>query len=421
MKRIVEVLRRSRLGKYLLIGIVLSVSAAVVNADHGAVPPLHTFSPGTPAKASQVNENFKYLEDRSWDRTLPSTDLYYNGGNVGIGTANPAGKLHVDMDSGLTDGILMGSGSTSTGDNVYLTVSRTAATGAGAIQFDAFRSGVGAANIAFGTIFTGGNVGIGTTSPASKLDVNGIVTATSFSGSGAGLTNLPGGQWALSGSDISYSSGNVGIGTTGPTAKLDIRPTTTDKGLVVRAATSPGDNLLRVEDSTGQFRWRVDQGFDMFLTTSAGADVVRIGDEGNIFFNNGGNVGIGTASPSEKLEVNGNVKISGEIVQEPWNEVTNFLGTWVNFNPSVWATAAYYKDSLGRIHLKGLVKSGTCGTNIFTLPSGYRPLLNLVFATSSDNAHGRVDIKSDGSVFANSSACSNIFVSLDGISFRAEQ
>lgn len=39
--------------------------------------------------------------------------------------------------------------------------------------------------------FSGGSVGIGTATPSTALDVNGIITATTFSGSGASLANIP--------------------------------------------------------------------------------------------------------------------------------------------------------------------------------------------------------------------------------------
>ncbi len=41
---------------------------------------------------------------------------------------------------------------------------------------------VGVGTNSYNTYFTSGNVGIGSTNPSSKLDVDGIITATTFSG-----------------------------------------------------------------------------------------------------------------------------------------------------------------------------------------------------------------------------------------------
>lgn len=56
-----------------------------------------------------------------------------------------------------------------------------------------------------------GRVGIGNTTPAEALDVNGSVKASSFI---VGSTPLVSSQWITSASNINYTAGTVSIGTT---------------------------------------------------------------------------------------------------------------------------------------------------------------------------------------------------------------
>lgn len=92
-----------------------------------------------------------------------------------------------------------------------------------------------------------------------------------------------------------------------------------------------------------------------------------------------------------------------------------FAGAWVNFGGTNEA-ANYYKDSLGRVHLGGIVKTGAIGTTIFTLPSGYRPQYNMIYAVASNGAFGICTVNPDGTVVASSG--NNTYFSLSGITFR---
>ncbi|MGE0480019.1 MAG: hypothetical protein AB7Q17_06050 [Phycisphaerae bacterium] len=79
-------------------------------------------------------------------------------------------------------------------------------------------------------IHTNGNVGIGTTAPANKLTVNGIVEAIGGVRFGDGTTQFTaggggggGGPWAAVGNDIhNLNVGNVGIGLNNPGSKLEV-------------------------------------------------------------------------------------------------------------------------------------------------------------------------------------------------------
>jgi len=132
--------------------------------------------------------------------------------------------------------------------------------------------------------------------------------------------------------------------------------------------------------------------------------------------------------------------------QEAWHEVgtagqppfeTGYSGEseWADWADG-YNTVAFYKDSVGQVHLKGLVKSLSgsiagfaCDAapyqDIFQLPVGYRPAATAVFPTlwGASVSVGRIDILNTGWVSLCGPSHWDVgeYFSLDGISFRAEQ
>ena len=92
-----------------------------------------------------------------------------------------------------------------------------------------------------------------------------------------------------------------------------------------------------------------------------------------------------------------------------------FLNAWVNFDAG-WQQAGFWRDVLGFVHLRGLIKTGTINTAAFTLPPGYRPALSEVFPTMSNAALGRLSVAPDGSVVPEVGSAVNF--ALSGIYFR---
>ncbi|EKD66621.1 MAG: hypothetical protein ACD_49C00027G0003 [uncultured bacterium (gcode 4)] len=114
--------------------------------------------------------------------------------------------------------------------------------------------------------------------------------------------------------------------------------------------------------------------------------------------------------------------LKSKTTSEAWIAPT-LLNWWLNFSPTSWDVAKYYKDWNNRVYIKWLVRAWTMWTCIFTLPVWYRPLLQQMFSVNSHNwtvyVLSRADVRSDWCVIADSWA--NAFFSIFWISFIAEQ
>jgi hypothetical protein len=265
-------------------------------------------------------------------------------GNVGIGTTAPYSILHLyqnDSATSSTAGITIeqdGSGDA----QLQFLLSGISRWIAGVDNSDGAKFKIGrGAGWGTGTdiaIDASGNVGIGTTSPAAKLEIaksgEGIYLiaggdsasnnrALTFTSGTAGvsvgalhtISAISGnGEIALATASAERlritSTGNVGIGTTSPTAPIAFGKT------VYGAPSSEGFYRIKFEDSGGVNN---DIGIGQPTSGSLGFNVAA---NGYISFNEGtsgervriaagGNVGIGTASPSAKLEVAGSSKFLG--------------------------------------------------------------------------------------------------------------
>ena len=148
-------------------------------------------------------------------------------------------------------------------------------------------------------------VGIGNTSPSAELDVSGDVVADEYALDQTGSSSSAVAIHAPAANELAIrtntaervridSSGNVGINTTSPSKSLTI--VGSNAALRVAQTTAAAGGVDLTSSSTGGL---------INLRDASGTSVIDIDARPNnsIVFNNGGNVGIGTTSPSAPLEV----------------------------------------------------------------------------------------------------------------------
>jgi hypothetical protein len=284
-------------------------------------------------------------------------------GNVGIGTASPSDKLHIDPNG--PGGILIGKPGSNPDGFTSLHLSITAEQGGFAEVQAIARSGTTWGTLALNP--DGGNLGIGTTTPGGKLEVVDGGTSLRFANEGgpavlrvensapASLAVVDLGNasrhWQLriegNDGDKFYlfdatrvatpltvdTAGNVGIGTTSPTYLLDLRNSTA--ATQIHIGGMGGDNggyLLGYSTGTLELIGGAAWDGTKWIAKDVAASILTVGGGGfnlcgntgltvgttfspayRMFMDSSGNVGIGTSSPSSKLHVSGSLTVTGDI------------------------------------------------------------------------------------------------------------
>ena len=264
----------------------------------------------------------------------------FAGGNVGIGTTNPGTTLDVQNSVG---NALIRARSTSGGGGV-LFLDRAAAVPSSSSQIGFYTAGgpdftlgtsqgsagnsdlsiynYGTNSNALTILKSNGNVGIDTTDPGTALEVRRDATVASDWQTGqlriSGASNpnmqlslgydtssnlgvIQAGQAFTAFRNLSLNpfGGNVGIGTTSPSAKLHILGSALfqnggNNGFRITPGSDADAIVLNVTNAANTINW------------------LTVGNQGQVIMN-GGNVGIGTLNPLAKLDVQGTVRFASQV------------------------------------------------------------------------------------------------------------
>jgi len=328
-----------------------SAKLDVTSSDKGFLPPRMTSAQRTaissPAAGLMVYQTdgtsgLYYYNGTAWIYIINSTTNVVSVVNGGTGTSTSTGTGSVVLNTSptlITPALGTPSSATLTNASGLPIASGVSGLGTGVASFlatptssnlaSAISDETGSGALVFGTSPSFTTPSLGAASATSIV----VPTITGGSGTTQSLIYRSTSGNGTTGADHIFqvgnnggteamrilNNGNVGIGTTAPSSALTVGSTTGSIGGEITinpqgAANEGAQITFKRSLSGGTADWTIDH----YGTSNADARFRIFGgtsETNGITIKENGNVGIGTSSPSEKLEVSGNVK------------ATNFIGT----------------------------------------------------------------------------------------------
>ena len=319
--------------------------------------------------------------------TIPSKTLQWKQGNLGINTASPSNALHVVGSIKATSNIssdlqFLGQAldSATTPSFSFIANSNT-----GIFQPAASNIAVSTGGIERMRVVANGNLGIGTTNPLSTLHVNGTAQATTFSGSGASLTSLP--ATSLTGivpvanggtgnATLAASKILVGNGTSNILQPTNLHWDNTNSRLGVGTA-SP-TQALEVIGTVKATAFVGDGSLLTGITGTGGSGTSQWSVSGTNVYVIGSNVGIGTTNPQKPLDIVGDFQATSALQSSVSYTYDNVWTTRTSAADNTWRSVVWAPE----LSIFVAVAESGVSNRVMTSPDGINWIVR---ASASDN------------------------------------